>query len=599
MYRYLLSQIAQEIMPTYTAHSNSLQSAVACFTLILSLYFMSLSGSNAQAGKTFPGSTVLAPGDAITLNYKNNRHLPSVAGTYIISPAGIISLATIGEFTAAGKSLNSLKGSILEAFNALPFFNSNITVRLVEQNRFILMENGVRYPGWYRVPLTASLDELIAIAAGIKPGASAEEVIITRKKDGKTVTLPFKEALPLQSFDHLKLTLEAGREIVDNGDLLYVIMPREVTGQFSPTERNYFKEKVEVDRHGYIFLPTQGNIEISGFSTGKISEILTNNLPKYLSKSDKAAVNLIEKRHYIQILGQVALPGWYNIQESANIQAILSKAGGILDGANLAQVTITRKKDDTTTIIPADIQYYLSKGDNRMLPVLQENDTVFVPLAPPETTDLNTDNDLSLSQNVAQEDQDIPMIRIFGAVNRPGMYPAPKGGMDLLDLLITAEGENADADLSSIQIMRKRGGKEVFNMQALLDSTSPGEKNVFPRVFGNDIVHIARLVPVTDLPGRIVVDTETGEVQVPQVVTLTGLGSNFHGVHPFSPAMTPLDAIAQAGGLNEFADTNDIIIIRRVKGKQVNLHYNYDKALKGKEPDVDFKLEVGDIIYIP
>ena len=586
-------------MPTHTAHPNSPQSAVIYLPLILFLCLMLLFCSAAQAAKALPASTILAPGDAVTLSCKNNRKLPSLAGTYIISPTGTISLTTIGEIAAAGKSVTALKGSIQEEFNALPFFNSNITVALVEQKRFIRMENGVRYPGWYRVPLSPSLDELIAIAAGIKPGASTGEVLISRKDGDKTVTLPYQQALPLQSFDHLKLPLEADKEIVDNGDLLYVIMPREVTGQFSPTERNYFKEKVEVDRHGFIFLPTQGNIEISSYTTAKISEILTNNLPKYLSKSDKAAVNLIEKRHYIQILGQVALPGWYNIQESANIQAILSKAGGILDGADLAKVTITRKKNDSSKIIPADIQYYLSRGDNRMLPVLQENDTVFVPMAPPEPTDVNGNTELSLTQNAAQEDQNIPMIRIFGAVSRPGMYPAPKGGMDLLDLLITAQGETADADLSTIQIMRKRGGKEVFNMQALLDSTVPGQKNTFPKVYGNDIVHIARQEPITDLPGNITVNTETGEIQTPEVVTLTGLGSNFQGVHPFTSGMTPLDAIAQAGGLNEFADTNDIIIIRRVNGKQENLHYNYDKALQGKEPDVDFKLLVGDIIYIP
>jgi len=31
--------------------------------------------------------------------------------------------------------------------------------------------------------------------------------------------------------------------IIDNGDLLYVIIPKEVTSEFSPTEKNYFKER--------------------------------------------------------------------------------------------------------------------------------------------------------------------------------------------------------------------------------------------------------------------------------------------------------------------------------------------------------------------
>ncbi len=370
-------------------------------------------------------------------------------------------------------------------------------------------------------------------------------------------------------------------EIIDNGDLLYVIIPKEISSEFSPTEKNYFKEKVEVDRHGYIFLPSQGNIKISGFTTEEISTILTNNLPKYLSKSDKASVNLIEKRHYIQILGHVAMPGWYNIPESANIQAILSQAGGTLQEADLARVSISRQINGKTTRISADIQQYLLKGDTGVLPKLKENDTVFIPLMITADTISGDQADLNISR-----------IRIFGAVNSPGIYPAPEG-MNLLDLLITAQGESENANLANIKIMRADGRRELFNMQALLDAEGPGEKTSFPMINGGDIVHIARtLIVTTDGRGNSI-------AAAPQTFTMTGPGSNSAGLRPFFPPMTPLEAIAQAGGVNDFADTNDIFIIRRVEGKQKNLPYNYDKALEGEEPDVDFQLQAGDIIFIP
>lgn len=370
--------------------------------------------------------------------------------------------------------------------------------------------------------------------------------------------------------------------IIDNGDLLYVIIPKEITSEFNPTERNYFKEKVEVDRHGYIFLPTQGNIKISGLSTTEISEMLTNNLPKYLSKSDKATVNLIEKRHYIQILGNVAAPGWYNIPESANIQTVLSRAGGVIDGADLSNVTIGRQDKGKTQSISVDIQQYLLKGDSSILPSLHENDTVFVPLT------LNVD-DISSSQPTLNTSK----IRIFGAVNSPGIYPVAKErGINLLDLLITANGETADANLTEIRILRADGTKETFNMQSLLSSDSPSHSTLFPIINGGDIVHFARkTIGATTNSGNL--------IATPQSITITGPGGSFHGLRPFSPPMTPLEAIAQAGGVNDFANTDDIFIIRRIDGKQKNLPYNYDKALQGEEPDVDFQLEPNDIIYIP
>lgn len=363
--------------------------------------------------------------------------------------------------------------------------------------------------------------------------------------------------------------------IIDNGDLLYVIIPKEVTSEFNPTEKNYFKEKVEVDRHGYIFLPTQGNLKIAGQTPKQVSEILTNNLPKYLSKSDKASVNLIEKRHYIQILGHVQAPGWYNIQESANIQAILGQAGGVLEGANLSKVSITRTENGKTKKIEADIKQYLLQGDTNILPTLHENDTVFVPLSPPKDV-----------MGKGEEDQKNSKIRIFGAVNQPGIYQEPEDReLNILDLLIMAGGETEIADLSNINIMRSDGSKEPFNMDVLIRTQASEENKTFPIIHGGDIVHIPKLM--------------TKITRDPKTITMAGPGSINRGLRSFVEPMTPFEAISQAGGVTDFADTNDIVIIRKVDGKQQNFPYNYDKALKGEEPDVSFQLQANDIIYIP
>ncbi len=382
---------------------------------------------------------------------------------------------------------------------------------------------------------------------------------------------------------YISFVQAANSVTIDNGDLLYVVIPKEVTSEFSPTEKNYFKEKVEVDRHGYIFLPSQGNLKISGFTPAEISTMLTNNLPKYLSKSDKASVNLIEKRHYIQILGYVSTPGWYNIPESANIQAILGQAGGVLEGADLSKVAISRVVNGKPKRIQANIQQYLLNGDTRLLPPLHEDDTVFVPLAI-AVGDIDSD----------KAGSNLSKIRIFGAVNSPGIYSVPKEEeINLLDLIIKAHGETATADLERITIMRADGKKETFNMQALIQADSSEESTSFPGIRGGDIVHIPRI--------RAVAMNANGNsvVNVPKTITLTGPGSNSRGLRPFIEPMTPFEAIAQGGGVSDFADTNDIMIIRRVDGKQENIPYNYDKALSGEEPDVNFQLQAGDIIFIP
>ena len=65
-----------------------------------------------------------------------------------------------------------------------------------------------------------------------------------------------------------------------------------------------------------------------------------------------------------------------------------------------------------------------------------------------------------------------------------------------------------------------------------------------------------------------------------------------------SPGMTPLEAIASAGGLAPFTSGKNIYILRGEAGKQKKIPFDYKKALKGKE-DHAVVLETGDTIVIP
>lgn len=65
-----------------------------------------------------------------------------------------------------------------------------------------------------------------------------------------------------------------------------------------------------------------------------------------------------------------------------------------------------------------------------------------------------------------------------------------------------------------------------------------------------------------------------------------------------TPGMTPLQAIATAGGPTMFANTKHIYILRTVQGKQQKIPFNYKKALKGENTQV-VELKPGDTIVIP
>lgn len=73
---------------------------------------------------------------------------------------------------------------------------------------------------------------------------------------------------------------------------------------------------------------------------------------------------------------------------------------------------------------------------------------------------------------------------------------------------------------------------------------------------------------------------------------------NHSGPILLTPGMTPLQAIAAAGGLTMFANQKHIYVLRGVQGKQKKIPFNYKKALKGDNSQ-DIALEPGDTIVVP
>ena len=72
------------------------------------------------------------------------------------------------------------------------------------------------------------------------------------------------------------------------------------------------------------------------------------------------------------------------------------------------------------------------------------------------------------------------------------------------------------------------------------------------------------------------------------------------GSYPLSGAATVLDAIATAGGFQDFAKQKSIYILRsNPAGGQSRMTFNYKDVIKGKHPEQNIKLEPRDTIVVP
>jgi len=71
------------------------------------------------------------------------------------------------------------------------------------------------------------------------------------------------------------------------------------------------------------------------------------------------------------------------------------------------------------------------------------------------------------------------------------------------------------------------------------------------------------------------------------------------GSYQLQPDMTVLQALSNAGGFTEWADTKNIMIVRRTNNKDVMHRFNYQEFISGKDLKQNIVLEPNDTIVVP
>lgn len=71
------------------------------------------------------------------------------------------------------------------------------------------------------------------------------------------------------------------------------------------------------------------------------------------------------------------------------------------------------------------------------------------------------------------------------------------------------------------------------------------------------------------------------------------------GPYPLAPGMTVMQALSAAGGFAEWADTKNILIVRREGGKETELRFNYKEFTSGEKFEQNILLKPGDTLVVP
>ena len=219
---------------------------------------------------------------------------------------------------------------------------------------------------------------------------------------------------------------------------------------------------------GHLSLPEAGDIQIAGLTLEKAQGLIQEPLKKQY-RNVQVSVTLAKLRAIrVYVVGDVQIPGAYEISSLASPLSALVAAGG---PTALGSLRIIKHYRGTQLLGAIDLYDFLLRGvrdtDDRM----QAGDTLVVPTAGAQ-------------------------VSLWGAVKRPAIYEL-KDETNLASLLEDAGGFTAAASLSHIAIERIDANEQ---RETISVGTSTKDKNSLStfEIRDGDRIHIAAIAPYSE-----------------------------------------------------------------------------------------------------
>jgi polysaccharide export outer membrane protein len=206
------------------------------------------------------------------------------------------------------------------------------------------------------------------------------------------------------------------------------------------SSHSQLNKKYTIDERGEITLPLVGRIKLGDLTIKQAERHITARLSSHFRGLSRIRIVVETYKKYIWIKGWVVEPGRYHLGWNDSLDILLRMAKGAKPGARLDLLWIHAPGRTATRY---DLAAYYRNGSKPMLPQLPRNTIVFVPASPDQTPEVGTQTPHlhTLASRVA----------IFGAVQKPGIYPC-FSSINLLQALALAGGPRTPAGLEEILI---------------------------------------------------------------------------------------------------------------------------------------------------
>ena len=136
---------------------------------------------------------------------------------------------------------------------------------------------------------------------------------------------------------------------------------------------------VVVRPDGMISLPLLNDVKVTGMTTGELQDMLTDKLKDFLKEPQVSVMVRRIRSRRVYLLGAVARPGTYELNNPKTVLQLLAEAGGTGPYAKLKSIYVIRHQKGAEVRLPFHYKKVISGKKAAHDIVLQPGDMVVVP----------------------------------------------------------------------------------------------------------------------------------------------------------------------------------------------------------------------------
>jgi len=471
-------------------------------------------GQGSSLPKSHSQEYTVKRGDFITVTVWERQAL---SGTVVVDTHGNITLPMpIGSVSVAGLTATQIS-DLLTARLEEYMVNPTVFVSISPAEGFTVHVLGeVRSPDFVKVPENTTVQEAITRAGGFTRLADKKHVQLIRMQENTDTQMGKIPHNPGRN-EAIELTLD-------------------------------FEQFIE-------------NTDRSANPTLKSDDVLI--IPR-LPKS--------ERIKYVNVIGAVAAPGTFDLEEALPLVEVLALAGGPSDIAVLEDISILSMSDGNHSWKHVDFESFLTGENATANPVVSPGNTVFVP----------------------REEKRPFLVNVVGQVAKPGAYPVTDESR-LFDAIYQAGGFVDEAAIDRVTVIHRHSQSSIEERVNVREYLISGEERYNPSLTEGDTIFVPMSEDARKIPSIHTAFFPTirvsiiGEVAKPDI-------------YQVSAEASVLDILKIAGGPTSEADLERVTVIRETpeaKEEQKRQTIDLQEVLTEGEFQLLPKLGADDTIFIP